>query len=98
METVYFASLSYWLTGNIDSFNLVRLKVVENMLGRLKEGCKKFIINKFPMSVINYRNVADYVVKSNMKRNSTWGADVEFFAIALLLQTDIWVFSSDMGN
>ena len=42
------ASLSYWLTGNIDSFNLVRLKVVENMVGNLKEACNKFIVNKFP--------------------------------------------------
>ena len=42
--------------------------------------------------------MADYVVKSNMKRNSTWGTDVELFATALLLQTDIWIFSSDMGN
>ena len=68
------------------------------MVGKLKEACNKFIVNKFPMSVINYRNVADYVVKSNMKRNSTWGTDVELFATALLLHTDIWVFSSDMGN
>ena len=91
------------MTGNIDSLNLVRLKVVDNMLGKLKEACNKFIVNKyivnkFPKSVINYRNVADYVVKSNMKRNSTWGTDVELFATALLLQTDVWVFSSDMGN
>ena len=93
-----FASLSYWLTGNNDNFNLVRLKVVENMVGKLKEACNKFIVNKFPKSEINYCNVADYVVKSNMKRNSTWGTDVELFATALLLHTDIWVFSSDMGN
>ena len=46
-----FVSLSYWLTGNIDSFNLVRLKVVENMVGKLKEPCNKFIVNKFPKSV-----------------------------------------------
>ena len=37
-------------------------------------------------------------MKSNMKRNSTWGTDVELFATALLIQTDIWIFSSDMGN
>ena len=43
------------------------------MVGKAKEACNKFIVNKFPKSVINYRNVADYVVKSNMKRNSTWG-------------------------
>ena len=86
------------MIGNIDSFNLVRLKVVENMVGKLKEACDKFIVNKFPKSLITYRNVANYVVKSNMKRNSTWGTDVKLFATALLLQTDIWIFNSDMGN
>ena len=55
------------------------------MIGKLKGACNKFIVNKFPMSVFNYRNVADYVVESNMKRNSTWGTDVELFATALLL-------------
>ena len=63
------------------------------MVDKLKEAC-----NKFPKSVINYLNVANYVVKSNMKGNSTWGTDVELFTTSLLLQTDIWVFSSDMGN
>ena len=33
-----------------------------------------------------------------MRNNSTWGTDVEMFAVALLLQTDIWIFSADMGN
>ena len=53
-----FSSLSYWLTGSIDYFNKVRLTVVENMVGKLKEACNKFIVNKFPMSAINYRNVS----------------------------------------
>ena len=79
------------------SFNLVRLKVVENMVGKLKQACNKFIVNKFPKSVINNRNVADNVVKSNMKRNSKWGTDVELFPTGLLQQTDIWIFSSGMG-
>ena len=35
-------------------------------------------------------NVADYVVKSNMRRNNTWGGDVEeMFTAALLMRTDI---------
>ena len=97
-ENCLFASLSYWLTGNIDSFNLVGFKVVENMVGELKEACNKFIVNKFTNSVINYRNVADYVVKSNMERNSTRGTDVLLFATTLFIQTDIWIFSSDMAN
>ena len=63
-----FSSLSYWLTGSIDYFNQVRLTVVENMVGKLKEACNKFIVNKFPMSAINYRNVSDYIAKSGMRR------------------------------
>ena len=34
-------------------------------------------MNKFPKCESNYRNVADYAVKSNMRRNYTWGGDVE---------------------
>ena len=50
------------------------------------------------MSAINYRNVSDYIAKSGMRRNCTWGTDVEIFAAALLFKTDIWVFSSDIGS
>ena len=55
-------------------------------------------MNIFPKCVSNYHNVADYMVKSNMRRNYTWGGDVEMFAAALLMRTDIWIYSSDMGN
>ena len=65
------------MIGSIGSVSLVRFKVVENMLGKLKEICNKFIINKFPKCVSNYRNVADYVVKSKMRINYTLGGDVE---------------------
>ena len=41
-----FSSLLYWLTGVIDYFNKVRLTVVENMVGKLKEACNKFIVNE----------------------------------------------------
>ena len=68
-----FSSLSYWLTGSIDYFKKVRLTVVENMVGKLKEACNKFIVNKFPMGAINFRNVSDYIAKSGMRRNCKWG-------------------------
>ena len=50
------------------------------------------------MSAINYRNVLDYVAEKYKKKNYTWGADVELLAAALLIQTDIGVFSSDIGK
>ena len=48
------------------------------MVGRLKEACNKFFINKYSQTVINYRNVNDYIVKSKVRNNST--TDVEIFA------------------
>ena len=33
-----------------------------------------------------------------MCTNGTWGTDVELFAVALLLQTDIWIYSKVVGN
>ena len=33
-----------------------------------------------------------------MRINGTWGTDVELFAVALLLQTDIWIYSKVVGN
>ena len=93
-----FSSLSYWLTGNIDNFHKIRMLIVENMTGNLKEACFKFIVNKFPRTVFNYRNVKDYIAKSRMDKNRTWGTDVELFCASLLFQTDIWIFSTDIGN
>eukprot|EP00800_Vazella_pourtalesii_P014904 TRINITY_DN3901_c0_g1_i2.p1 TRINITY_DN3901_c0_g1~~TRINITY_DN3901_c0_g1_i2.p1 ORF type:complete len:184 (-),score=2.53 TRINITY_DN3901_c0_g1_i2:162-713(-) len=93
-----FSSLAYYMTGNIDTCNRIRTLIVDNMVGKLKGACNKFIMNKYPRTVINYRNVNDYVVKSKMRTNGTWGTDVELFAVALLLQTDIWIHSKDVGN
>ena len=32
------------------------------------------------------------------KNNSTWGTDIEIFALAQLTRIDIWVNSSETGN
>ena len=47
--------------------------------------------NKFPKCASN-----GLCCKVNMRRNYT--GDVEMFAAALLMWTDIWIFSSDIGN
>ena len=64
-------------------------------MGKLDESCMKFIQNKFPLT---YRNTKEYVNKSRMRLNQTWGGDIELSFIALILKTDIWVHTSDMGN
>ena len=48
------------------------------------------------MRAISYRKALDYVAKATMRRNYTWGADVELFAV--VISSDIWVFSSDIGK
>ena len=49
------------------------------------------------MSEINFRNVNDYIVKSKMRNHSTWGTDVEFIALSLLVRIDIWIYSTEFG-
>ena len=48
--------------------------------------------------MINYRNIKDYITKSNMRGAKTWGTYLELFAAALIFKTDIWVYTNDMGN
>ena len=62
-------------------------------MGKLAQVCEKFIGCKFPKTVINYRSIKNYIIKSNMQVNKIWGTDLELFAVALLFRTDIWVFT-----
>ena len=93
-----FTTLTYLITGSIDNYHKMRLTITDNMMGRFHDLCHKFIRNKFPRSVINYRNTKDYQIKSNMRNNKTWGTDLELFTVAMLFKTDIWVYTSDLGN
>ena len=45
-----FASLSYWVTWNMDHVNILRTIVVDHIVGNLKVACSKFIVKKIPMS------------------------------------------------
>ena len=71
-----YSSLSYWVTGNMNHLKILRETIVNNMVGKLV-ACNKFIVNIFSMSAINYRNLSDCVAETNMKRNYSWGTDVE---------------------
>ena len=59
------------------------------MIGKLKESCNKFIENKFPKSVINYRNVNNHIISTKMRNNSTCDTQVILITAALLLRSDI---------
>ena len=64
-------------------------------MGKLSQICLKFIQNKFPLT---FQSTREYISKSNMNIDKTWGGDIELFSIALLLNTDIWVSTTEMKN
>ena len=69
------------------------------MVEKFKEAFNKFILNKYPQTVINYRNVNDYInPKCEIIQLGYRCRNVEIFAFALLLRTDIWINNSEMGH
>ena len=97
----YFSSISYLITVcqgyHLDIQNLI----VENMLGKLRKSCNKYLLTKYVYTQGNYRNVQDWVNKMGMNKNRKWATDLEVFATALLFNIDIWGFlgwASFSGN
>ena len=72
---------------------MIRKMITESIVGKLSQICLKFIQIKFPLT---FRSTKEYISKSNMSMNKTWGRDIELFSIALLLNTDIWVSTTEM--
>lgn len=46
-----------------------------------------------PHIPLKYHNGSDYVLKSGMRKQYTWGTDVEIFACTHIIQFDVMVFS-----
>ena len=60
--------------------------------------CNKFLSSKCEYKEGNYRNIQDWANKTRMNKIGSWATDVEIFATALLLETDIWVFLGQGGT
>ena len=90
-----FSSLSYIITGSTSHNHKIRKIITESIVRKLSQICLKFIQNKFPLT---FRSTKEYISKSNMNMDKTWGGDIELFSIALLLNTDIWVSTTEMKN
>ena len=73
----------------------IRLIITDSIRGDLGEICLKFIQNKFPLT---FRSTNQYISKSCMHLDKTWGGDIELFSISLLLKTDIWVNTTELRN
>ncbi|XP_039298709.1 uncharacterized protein LOC120354851 [Nilaparvata lugens] len=76
----WFRSISYIITGSEEHHTIVRKKLVHFM--RSEPMCKR-IRNAFPPDDI----------KHDMDRNGVWATDIEIFATAEMLDTDIFIYS-----
>ena len=76
-----FSSLSYIITGSTSHNHMIRKIITESIVGKLSQICLKFTQNKFPLT---FRSTNEYISKSNMSMDKTWGRDIELFSIKYL--------------
>ena len=94
----YFSTISFILSGSKCHHELIRGLIVDKMLNILKVDCNTFLRSKCVYQQGNYRNIQDWVNKTRMNKIGSWATDLEIFATALLLKTDIWVFLGQGGT
>lgn len=80
----FFRAISIVLTGTEENHMLVRKQLINFMT--INQVVKDFVAE----------DIANYVNRTKMDENKTWATDVEIFAMAIYLKTDIVVFSQ--GN
>ena len=77
-----FRALSYAVTGRQIYHNIIRQKIIQHM--STIEHLLKPHMND---------SLKDYLNRTKMSRQGTWGTDVELFAASHLLDTDIFVYT-----
>ena len=78
-----FRALSYIVTGRQIYHNILRSKVIEQMT--------TIEVNLLPHMNCSSEN---YLQKSQLRNPGTWGTDIEIFAAASLLSTDLFVYTN----
>lgn len=77
----WFRSLSMCITGSETNHKEVRQKL-----------CEYMTINPKVQHYIGAQNVNTYLIEKKMMKDRTWATDIEIYASALLLETDVYVF------
>ena len=67
-----FASLSYWVTGNMDHVNILKTIIVDCMIGKLSVARNIPIVNTFPMSGIHTIRDMIHSQNVNIKYSRLW--------------------------
>ena len=83
------------VTGSQDQHRAIRLKVVEHMrdIGPLM---MKHVNNCSSYS--KCRSIDEYIDRSKMDQDGTWGSDIELLCFAHLCKTCVLSYSKVMGN
>ncbi|XP_062614313.1 uncharacterized protein LOC134276047 [Saccostrea cucullata] len=81
----FFRAVSFSLTNSEDFHNIVRKAVCEHMMGN-KELFKPFLKD-------GVQSVESHMSSTQMSQESTWATEVEIFATAHMLNTDLYTYS-----
>lgn len=84
METVFFRAISFCLSNSEDFHFVIRNTVCKHMIE------KKELFQPF---VIGDQNVESHILFTQMLQEGAWATELEIFATAHLLNTDIYTFS-----
>ena len=94
-----FSSLSYILTGNDRSHKEIRVLLLEHMKGLYRDICTRYCNSHYDLLPENRcHSVDDYISKSRMDSNGSWGTDMEIFLAAQILKMDIFVFRDNFQS
>ena len=90
-----FRSLSGMVTGSQDQHRAIRLKVVAHMrdIGSLM---MKHVSNCSSYS--KCCSIDEYIDRSKIDQDGTWGSDIELLCFAHLCKTCVFSYSKEMGN
>lgn len=90
-DNCLFRSLSYSITGTESHHQCIRSAICEFMKGNPQE------ISAI-LPPIAGKNVNTYLELSHMETLATWGTEVELLAAAVLLQTNIYIYTQTGGH
>ena len=85
-----FRTLSFIITGSEEQHTLVREAILHHMLQ----------IAHFMLShlIIGHSSVSEYIQHTSMDQDGTWGTDIEIFTLSDLLNTCIFVYTTEQCN
>ena len=89
-----FRAFAYAISGSQCEHFLLRSLVVEHLRWIVTTELEQHL---YPNFVSDDNTVEDYIVRTRMCRNGTWGSDREILVLAHLLRVNVVLFDTDRG-